>query len=157
MYRHLKIILFVFIAFMINGCDDSYDSPIPLYPVSMQLNLSTQYPNFKTTNQYLTFTTRRYEVDRVGFGGILVYCGLPDDYGNPAYYAYDMACPYEVKKDIRVKPVTDDIGKVKCEECGSVFDVNSAGIPLSGPANTERKVLRKYKTTLSNDILYIFR
>lgn len=154
--RNLNIGLLILGASLVNGCDDSYVSSIPNYPVSLQLNLTTTYPTFRNSiNEFLTFKARRYEYDRIGFGGILVYSGLPDDYGNAVYYAFDMACPYEAQNNVRVYPVEDGYGQVKCEKCESVYDVAFGfGIPVSGPS---KEALKKYKATLSNDVLYISR
>jgi hypothetical protein len=121
------------------------------------LNLTSTYPTFKnSTNQYLFFETKRFETDRIGFGGILVCSGIGfDDYGNTLYYAFDMACPYEVKRDIRVYPAENELGKVACEECGSVYDVGFGfGIPTSGPS---KEALKRYRASLSGDILHISR
>ncbi|OIP84688.1 MAG: hypothetical protein AUK44_01680 [Porphyromonadaceae bacterium CG2_30_38_12] len=133
------------------GCDDNYVSSIPSYPVSLKLNLSGNYSTFKNNpNQFRRIEKPEYEADRIGFGGILVYCGMnPDE-----YYAFDMACPYEAKKDVKIYPLTDALGRVKCEGCGSVYDVSFGfGNPLSGPS---KEILKKYKTTLTQDYLYIY-
>lgn len=148
------------VAILFAGCEDQYVSKIPDYQVNLQLNLTSTYSIFKnSTNEYLLFETRILETDRIGYGGILV-CTAPylDDSGNSIYYAYDMCCPYEADKNIKVYPVEDDIGKVQCEECGSIFDVGfGSGFPQSGPAAEKGYVLKQYKTTLSGDYLYIYR
>ena len=140
------------------SCDDNYVSSIPSYPVSLQINLSVgKYVTFRnSTNEYLLFEKRIIETDRVGFGGILVYSGISlDDGGNTIYYAFDMACPYEAKSNIKVYPVKDALGKVKCDECGSVYDVGfGLGNPVEGPS---KEILKRYKTSLSSDVLYIYR
>lgn len=150
-------LLSTFLAFSLAGCDDSIRSSIPDYFVSLQLNLTSTYPNFKnSTSQYLLFETRKFETDRIGFGGVLVCSGVGlDDYGNTIYYAFDMACPYEVNKDIKVYPIKNDLGKVACEKCGTVYDVGFGfGNPLTGPA---KETLKRYRASLSGDILYISR
>lgn len=93
-------------------------------------------------------------MDRVGFGGILVCSGINlDDAGNTIYYAFDMACPVEVSKDVKVYPLKNDLGKVACEKCGSVFDVGQGfGYPVSGAAKVS---LRHYRATLSGNYLII--
>lgn len=131
------------------ACTDDYISPIPDFPVSMQLNLSTNYPTFRNSvNEHLTFTTRRFEIDRIGYGGILVYTGFDEQ-----YYAFDMACPYELKTDVRVYP--NGLGQAVCEACGTVYDISyGIGNPTSGPS---KDILKRYKTSLTGDILYIYR
>lgn len=156
MFAKTKTYLLLFVATFLSGCDDSYVSSIPSYPVSLQLHLTSTYPTFKnSTNQFLLFEKRVNETDRIGYGGILVCTGISlDDSGNTIYYAFDMACPYEAKKDVRVYPVKD-VDQVKCEKCGSVYNVGYGwGDPASGPAT---EILKRYKTSLSGDVLYIYR
>ncbi len=131
------------------SCDDTYKSSIPDFPVQLDLNLTTTYPTFRNSyNKYLVFETKRYVSDYIGYGGILVYTGFD---GN--YYAFDMACPYEVKQKTRVHP--NDKGQAICDSCKTVFDISyGIGNPTSGPA---KETLRRYKANLSGDVLYITR
>lgn len=144
----VTIFLFIVSLFFV-ACDDTYVSSIPDYPVNLQLNLTTTYPTFKNSyNQYILFEKRVFETDRIGFGGIMVYSSFE---GN--YYAWDMACPYEANKNIKVRP--NDIGQAVCDSCLSVFDLGfGVGNPSSGPA---KEVLKRYKVTVSGDYLYISR
>jgi len=131
-------------------------SSIPNYPVNLNLKLTSEYPTFKNSvNQYLLIEQAKYGYDAIGFGGLLVCSGIGlDDSGNSQYYAFDMACPYEVDKDIKVYPDKDGLGKVVCEKCGSVYDVGYGfGNPVSGPA---KEILKRYKTSLSGDNLFIY-
>lgn len=139
------------------SCDDNYYSSIPNVPVSLQLNLTAEYPTFKnSSNQFLLFETGKLAYDRVGYGGILVYSGLSfDDSGNTIYYAFDMACPYEANRTTKVYPKEDSLGEVVCEKCGSVYDIGFGfGNPTSGPS---KEPLKKYHTSVSGDMLYISR
>ena len=139
--------LFAIIALLSVSCNDNIRSSIPDYPVYLNLNLTTTYPTFRDNpGQYLLFKTRVFETDRVGFSGILVYCGWDNN-----YYAFDMCCPYEAKQTVRVYP--NDVGQAVCEKCGSVFDIGyGIGNPSSGPT---KEVLKRYRTTLSGDNLVI--
>jgi nitrite reductase/ring-hydroxylating ferredoxin subunit len=141
------------------SCDDTYQSSIPDYPVNLELNLTSTYPNFKnSTNEYLLFKTIvglpvRSEI---GFGGIIICTTGFDDYGSSLYFAFDFACPFEVKRDIRVYPDTNSISHVVCEKCGSVFDLSYGnGSPLSGPALDTKQVLKRYRVLKQGDVLYI--
>lgn len=131
------------------GCDDVYISSIPDYPVSLELNLASSYPNFRNSvNETLLFEKPVKATDRIGFGGILVYSGF--DFN---YYAFDLACPYEAKANVKVKP--NGLGQVVCAACKSVYDISyGIGNPVEGPA---KEILRRYKTAIQGDILYIFR
>lgn len=95
-------------------------------------------------------------MDRIGYGGVLVCTGISlDDYGNSVYYAFDLACPKEADKNIKVHPLKNDLGKVKCDSCASVYEVGfGTGVPVSGPS---KEPLKKYHTSLSGDNLYIYR
>lgn len=155
LYR-TRLLIALFVVAIWSGCDDNYVSSIPSYPVSLQLHLTSTYPTFKNSiHQFLLFENGVNATDMIGYGGILVFSGIDPDSGNTIYYAFDMACPYEAKRDVRVYPVKDGLGQVKCEKCGSVYNVlYGVGWPDSGPA-TEK--LRSYKTSLSNDVLFIYR
>jgi nitrite reductase/ring-hydroxylating ferredoxin subunit len=141
------IALAVFISLPLVGCNDNVISSIPDFPVYLELNLTSTYPTFRNSfNKYLLFEKQVFVTDRIGYGGILVYTDL-----NGEYCAFDLSCPYEAKPTIRVEPNTT--GQAVCEGCGSVFDLTSGiGNPISGKA---KEVLKRYKATLSGDILYI--
>ena len=139
------------------SCERNYVSSIPNYPVGMRINLTTDYPNFKnSTGQILTFTERKLDIDRLGFGGILLCTGLmTDDFGNSLYYAYDMACPYEADLKVRVYPMEEGLGRVKCEKCGTEYNVGYGfGDPdtETGPAT---EILKRYRVTISGDYLTV--
>jgi len=149
-FSRIKHLLFsAFLTTTLVSCYDNVISSIPDYPVNLNLDLTTTYPTFRNSvNQFLLFETRIKEYDRVGFGGILVSTGFD---GN--YYAFDMACPYEAKYNVRVYP--NEIGQAVCESCGSVFDISyGIGNPSTGPAT---ETLKRYRATLSGNILYINR
>jgi len=78
-------------------------------------------------------------LNQTGFGGILL---VGDIYGAPV--AYDMACPVEMKSDVRIH-VDHETNKAVCDRCGSVFDVfTNYGYPLSGPAAESGWGLTRY-------------
>ena len=135
------------LAIALSGCNDNVISSIPNYPVSLALNLTTTYPTFRNSiNRYLVFKKAIYVTDMVGYGGILVYTDFNGD-----YCAYDLSCPYEAKRTVRVVP--NEVGHAVCEGCGSVFNISDGiGEPLSGPA---KQTLKRYKTILSGDVLYV--
>ncbi|MEI8085814.1 MAG: hypothetical protein WCG93_06325 [Paludibacter sp.] len=146
------------LAFYFVSCNDTIKSSIPDYPVSLNLNLTSTYPIFKNSvNSFLFFkTSAGLPINNyIGFGGIIVCTSGFDDYGNSLYFAFDMACPNEVKNNIRVYPDSTGLSRVVCEKCGSVFDVSYGnGSPLSGPA---KETLKRYRANLVGDVLYISR
>jgi nitrite reductase/ring-hydroxylating ferredoxin subunit len=116
-------------------------------PVYLDLNLTATYPTFKNSvNQYLVFENRIKETDRIGYGGIIVNTGF-----DGTYYAFDMSCPHEAKYNIKVKPNSN--GQAICDSCHTVYDIGyGIGNPSSG---VSKHPLKRYKTYLSQDILYI--
>ena len=157
MNKHTTIycLLIALLSIPIVGCKDNIQSSIPDYPVYLQLNLTAQYPTFKNNPlQFITFEKAEKVSDRIGFGGIVVCTGITfDDYGYIEYYAFDMACPYEIKSAVKVHPNSE--GNLVCDKCGSVFDIKSgSGMPVSGPT---KEFLKKYRTSLSGDVLYVNR
>ena len=147
----------IFLTIFFVSCKDNVQSSIPDYPVYLQLNLTAQYPTFRNSQgKFLTFEKGVTANDRIGFGGIVVCTGITlDDYGGTQYYAFDMACPYELKNTVKVHPDTQGLPHLICDKCGSVFDITfGSGNPLSGPA---KEFLKKYRTSLSGDVLYVNR
>jgi nitrite reductase/ring-hydroxylating ferredoxin subunit len=142
-------LLFALFNFSFTSCNDNYMSSIPDYPVYLELNLTTTYPTFRNSyNKSMTFIKPFTAIERIGYGGILVYTGFEGE-----YYAFDMSCPYEHQPTIRVYP--NGLGQVICEGCGTVFDISyGVGNPTSGKT---KEVLKKYRTSLSGDVLYITR
>lgn len=140
--------MFSFLILILSGCDDNYISSIPPYPVNLQLNLTSTYPTFRNNiNSILLFEKPIQVNDLVGFGGILMYVDF-----NGNYCAFDLACPHEADQKIKVVP--NDLGQVVCEGCGTVYNISyGIGDPVKGPS---KEVLKKYKTSLQGDWLYVF-
>jgi len=135
---------------LIFGCDDNRRSPIPDYPVYLELDFLGEYSTFKgSKGESHTFITPVKAEDRLGYGGILVCTNYLGD-----YCAFDLACPYEAKRDIRVRP-TDGLVAV-CDSCGSQFDLweTTMGAPTKGPS---KYPLKKYKVSVSDSKLIVYR
>lgn len=139
------IVLFL-LFYILTGCNN-YVSSIPDMPVSLQLNLLTEYPHLKDNpNQCVIIDKPRLITDRIGFGGVLVYSDFYAD-----FHAFDLACPYEVKTDVRVEP--DSVGHAVCPKCGEVYDISlGTGVPTKGIC---KEPLKRYRTRLMNNVLYI--
>lgn len=141
----------------LTACYDNYVSSVPSMPVSLKIDISGQYNTFKnSTNEFIVFEKPPQYLDRVGFAGIIVYSAVNfDDNGNSVYYAFDMACTHELTQSAKVYPVAGDFGKVKCAKCGTVYDVSLGfGNPVSGQS---KEILRKYKVTVTETSLYVYR
>ncbi|MBD5201224.1 MAG: hypothetical protein HDS70_05765 [Bacteroidales bacterium] len=134
-------------GFLLLSCDSIVDDRIPAYPVAINLGDTGLwntygvagfgiYRNFikdatPSSPSGFAYTATSY----TGFGGVLLIGGMDPYSGNTNVpLAYDLACPVEVKPDVRVRIDPETFNAV-CPVCGSVYDVTmSAGAPLSGPA-----------------------
>ncbi len=152
--KHLLYVCLFFLPILgFQACNREYE-PFPDAPVSLALNLTSHYIDFKAPLQYRTFE----KIDeyagayRIGYGGILVNISIESE-----YCAYDMTCTYE--KDPSVKVYPDSLGlHAVCEKCGSSFDLAYGfGMLEKGPATQH---LKRYHTSLITgqgaDILRVF-
>lgn len=142
-----KIFILVFPVFIsLQACNDEIYSPIPSSPVNLTLDLRFEDSELNNVWACKRFTTRRLETDRLGYGGILVINGVGENI-LLNLYAYDLACPVEVSKEIRIVP--NDLGKATCPKCGTVYNiVNGIGASESG----NKVFLRSYPVSpLGND------
>lgn len=142
----------------VSSCDNEDDQRIPAMPVNINLadpgvwNIYgvsgfgvwrefirelRQPASFGWTDKTLT-----------GFGGVLLIGGMDAFSGDTNVpLAYDLSCPVECKRDIRVHVETERFEAV-CAVCGSHYDVTTgAGRALSGPAadSRPRLGLRRYE------------
>lgn len=80
------------------------------------------------------------ELTYTGYGGVLL---VIDVLGEPR--AFDLSCPVECKRDVRVEINSSDMVAV-CPKCHSTYDVFSLlGHPLSGLAAERGYGLRIYR------------
>ena len=78
-------------------------------------------------------------ISETGFGGILLVTDMHGD-----YHAYDLACPVEMKRNVRVS-IDPEQFIARCEVCGSTYDVfDNLGVPLTGPARDYGYRLARY-------------
>lgn len=125
------------------------ESRIPDYPVSLGLNLVANYPMLKdNTNSYVIIDKARITTDKIGFGGVLIYLG----YDN-RYHAFDLSCPHEASKSVKLKMNSDQLGQAVCESCKSTYNIMyGCGHPTNGPS---KEFLKRYKTDLKGNILTV--
>ncbi|MDD2381471.1 MAG: hypothetical protein WCY58_08100 [Mariniphaga sp.] len=112
------------------ACDDIIESPIPDVFVSFTIDLNI-------VNE-LYHEGMSVFFPLVGYGGVIVYCEQPG-----IYYAFDAACPYDIRPDCIVKnegPLAD------CPCCGSQFLLIN-GDPIKPPASVP---LKQYHVSLLN-------
>jgi nitrite reductase/ring-hydroxylating ferredoxin subunit len=115
-------------------------------PVSMQLNLVGADVALQSLGAYKTYTKVSTGLEALGFGGILVIHAYDD-----SYYAFDLACPYEVQSTVRVE-VQSDLS-AKCPQCGSRYRIiDGTGWRIEGPSEEK---LKQYHVYPSGNYLYI--
>lgn len=108
-------------------------SSLPDMPVAIIRTISLS-GNLSERGGFLYINQRKNEFDRIGFGGILIYHGLNDE-----YYAVDLACPKDLKSNIIIER-PDFSGLCKCPFCGEVYDMSSGfGTPTKGIAKESLK------------------
>jgi hypothetical protein len=132
-----KIISVLFSIVLLIACEkESAHQTIPFAPVNFTIDLNGADYQLKEPISSKVFYSKRFESDRVGYAGLLI---VSDDAGS-GIYAFDLCCPVECDRNIRVEP-TDD-GKAKCKVCGSVF------VTMYGIGNVEqgpsKNMLQRY-------------
>jgi len=151
-YTSIIVCLFFFI---LSACDKKYNSNIPDFPVFLELDLNFEDKDLLAPQAYKIFTPQNInqEIERTGYGGVLVYHGL-NNTATTSYYAFDISCPYEANKSAIIE-VDDAAIYAICPKCGSKYELlNGIGNPVSGPSQQEGYYLKSYNvTTTGNRIL----
>ncbi|MDR1678317.1 MAG: hypothetical protein LBR81_00875 [Prevotellaceae bacterium] len=135
------------------ACEDvNSNSSIQSYRVYINQNLNQYAIELRTMGGSKTYTEVIWNegVAAIGYGGVLVIHGYDDN-----YYAFDMACPKEKKRTVRVQP--NGAGQAVCEQCGSVFNIGyGSGNCVSGEA---KEALRRFRVSVQastqGDILQV--
>lgn len=142
---------------LLTSCQELNDDRIPLFAVNIDLSNQGLWTSYGVANygQYNYFILE----DRLppgfnyiynsatGYGGILLINGFDPVLGDQGPLAYDMSCPVERQRNIRVWIVPDsETYEVECQECHSRYNVvEGIGAPLSEPALSLKYGLRKYR------------
>lgn len=141
--------LLLFVLSIIS-CNKVDKSNLPYAYVNFKVDLAYKDRDLLDSLRCKIFTQRRLDGEFVGFSGILVICGFTS-IGTNDYYAYEICCPYEAKKEIMVVP--NDDGTATCPECGSVYDIaNGNGARMTGPSPFD---LRRFDVSKVGNDLYI--
>ena len=139
--KRLFGILLGFLLF--SACDSSFQSSIPDYPVSLELDLRFEDKELRAVQAYKIYTLRNINInlERCGFGGVLVYHGV-NSLATDAFYAFDIACPYEAQSNITVEIDNEGIYAI-CPKCGSKYElINGVGNPVEG---VSKEYLKQYR------------
>ncbi len=170
-----KILPFVAatLVLLATSCDKESESRYSYYPVSFSCDASihpynivhsygeyiiitregasdykVQWNNDKEMTVRLTAQQAMYGNIYYGLGGLII--GRPSAYdGN--IMAFDLACPNCEQAEHKLT-VTQPVGHAECAKCGSIFDLNSGGIPIKGVA---RRPLWQYKVVENNPYIII--
>lgn len=135
-------------AFISSACHTIDDDRIPVAPVDIVFNTVADWNIYGVAGamdyRYFIRDLRKPSnypytaMTYTGFGGVLL---VSDVMGNPQ--AYDLACPVEADKNVRVE--IDDEFLAHCPKCGSTYNVFSLlGHPVSGRATELGYGLRRY-------------
>ena len=143
-----KILLLLLIIPFCFACSDDDGNEeqrsIPDVKVNVPISLSYWRQLYSPLG---TISMTEWNFKEVGYGGILVINGIGKEEIN--LYAYDLSCPVECDKSIKVN-VTDEV-KAKCPNCGAIYDI------YYGIGNSENKpkyTLKSYKVKQSSSNLY---
>jgi nitrite reductase/ring-hydroxylating ferredoxin subunit len=140
-------------ALALCACDKTHLSNIPNRPVYLELDLTFEDKDPLPASAYKIYTPQNINqhIEQTGFGGVLVYHGL-NGLGTDAYYAFDIACPYEASRSATIR-VDDDRLHATCPQCESKYELLfGLGNPVSGPA---RERLKPYPVSISGNKLYV--
>ena len=133
-----RLALITVLLLSLASCESpSIVNPVPNYPVSMELNILGEFPNFTTANigASMTFLAPRFPTERVGYAGLLLFVNF-----NEQYSAFDLCCPHCVNRNhpIEVNGIFAD-----CPVCGESYDLSyGLGVPTK---NIAKNYLKTYK------------
>lgn len=150
-----SLILFFLFLFALTSCTKEDESPLPNRYVCFEIDLD-YWDRDLEKNGYKIFNVESVPAGRpqsvcqrlgFGFGGIVVVRSVDNN-----FVPLDLACPYEVRGDVRVNVVAKD-NKMVCPKCNSEFELTGEmpGRKLKGPAVYNMK---KYECVPSGDAKY---
>lgn len=132
-----------------SACDTVVENRIPAMPVSIDLSDRGTWSTYGVAGMgdynYFVFMPGSERLpagfpykttSATGFGGVLLIMGMdPFTLDTMTPLAYDMACPVERQRDIRVA-INQNLEAV-CPVCDSHYNVlTGGGAPTAGPALT---------------------
>lgn len=120
----------IFVAFLllcipaVFSCTDDKEY-LPISPVYLDLNLTYRDKELRDVLGYKTYITPGKDYidgkEYVGYGGILVINTI-----TAGLCAFDLACPNEVNRNIRVEVDSDGLYAV-CSHCGKKYEIGESG------------------------------
>ena len=148
----------------LTACHTADDNRIPPAPVRIEFPTVGTWQTYGVT---AALSTRQFiksqrkpadfpytDASATGFAGVILAGAFT---GEPL--AYDLACPVEMKQNIRIA-IDTNTNTAICHTCGSTYDIFRTGTPLSGPAADKGYALTRYRVTYGNtplDYIHISR
>ena len=159
-HRILRLFMLTCVLLITAACDTVDDDRIPGMPVNMNLSDPGMWNTYGVAGfgdfSYFVFMDGSprepsgfpyTDMSATGFGGVLLIGGMdPFEMQTGVPLAYDLSCPVERTRTIRVRidPATFE---AVCPVCDSHYDVTMAGgAPVAGPAltGTHKYGLKRY-------------
>lgn len=133
MRRSITILFFILLFSVASCVDEASSFTVPYSRVYFQIDINGLDSDL-TFFGHKTFVQGRTVGEQTGYGGLLAFRTID---GN--IFAYDLCCPYEDNREVKVKPA--DSGKAVCPKCGSVFvTMYGLGTAESGPSNESLQI-----------------
>lgn len=123
------------------SCQKGETPQTPIYPVSMQIRLQqSEYRALLSPVNIVLITNPQSVQDRLGFGGLALVHGWQLN----SFYAFDLACPYENRANLRL---INQEHELVCPECHTRYEVlGGTGAAIKGIG---RSPLRRYRVSLN--------
>ena len=112
----MKRILVCLVVLLARSCNKVNVSNVPYARVYLTLDLRYQDKDLVGLLNFKEITQPRNAGEMVGYSGVLVVNGYDDQ-----YYAFDLCCPNEANKSIKVE--ADNTGYAQCPKCGAKFEI----------------------------------
>lgn len=149
----MKRIFFCLVVLLVMSCNKVNVSNIPYARVYLELDLQFKDKDLVGSLNFkeITNTAGQNYGTQLGYSGVLVVNGFSATTGGTQYYAYDLCCPHEAEKNIKVK--ADNTGWAQCPECGTKYEIAyGSGTPSDGPSEF---ALTKFNVTQRGSELLI--
>lgn len=132
--KRFTVALFALVLFFAVSCvDETPRFTVPFARVYFQVDVNGLDSDLSFFS-HKVFTRGRTLGEHTGYGGLLVFRTHDGE-----IFAYDLCCPFEDKREIKVTPT--DNGKAVCPECGSIFvTMYGMGSVELGPATESLQV-----------------
>lgn len=163
----MRAAIFLIVCTALSGCHQLNDERIP----SMAVYIDLSNPGVWNTWGVQGYGIFRYFIlmegisdppgfpysynSATGYGGVLLIGGQDVFSGDVGPLAYDLSCPVERMRNIRVY-VDENTFEAICPDCGSHYNaVEGNGAPISGPAKSMNYALTHYSCYPTNTGGYV--